>query len=167
MKGTTMTLALAVAAALVCLASAQNITECPDGFEDFGDGTAVGPCLYFVRSKATWSNHRSLCQALGADLAQVTGDLHQDVVDYINDQPADDLADEAFWIGGSDANKEGSWIWVMDDTAIPLGTPHWYPCNGQPNGGTTQNHLSLYSPDFYYHSLEQTKQIFAICQIFE
>lgn len=66
-----------------------DTTACPGDFEDFGDGTTVGPCLYFVRSKASWSDHRQICQALGGDLAKLTGELHQDVVDYINSQPGE------------------------------------------------------------------------------
>lgn len=74
---------------LFLIYSSTEIPACPNGWEDFGDGTTVGPCLYFVRSKATWYSTRSFCMALGADLAKVTGDLHQDVVAYINDQPGE------------------------------------------------------------------------------
>ncbi|XP_050714808.1 uncharacterized protein LOC126997636 isoform X4 [Eriocheir sinensis] len=77
---------------------------------------------------------------------------------------AGDLDTDAFWLGGSDAAKEGSWVW-LDGTEIPLGTPHWYPCNGQPNGGTQQNYLALYTPDYYFHSLEESRQIMGICRI--
>ncbi|XP_050714807.1 ladderlectin-like isoform X3 [Eriocheir sinensis] len=152
---------LAVATAAVCLASVQ--AACPTGFVEFtNDGSPV--CLIFVKSKATWSNMRDICDAMSASLAKLDGDLHMQVIQYINDQPAGDLDTDAFWLGGSDAAKEGSWVW-LDGTEIPLGTPHWYPCNGQPNGGTQQNYLALYTPDYYFHSLEESRQIMGICRI--
>ncbi|XP_063873726.1 CD209 antigen-like protein E [Scylla paramamosain] len=151
---------LAVAVAALCFASVQ--AACPNGFtsiDDVSEGTST--CIRLVQSKSTWQGAKAMCEMFGASLAKLTGDFHQAAIEEIRKFP--ELTDEAFWIGGSDEKSEGSWYW-LDDDPIPLGTPHWYPCNNQPNHGTDQNHLCLYTPDFFYHSLEQQRQIYSICQ---
>ncbi|XP_071541254.1 uncharacterized protein [Panulirus ornatus] len=157
--------AVTLVVALVALATASAQTNpCPMGYINFSLDASTPVCLRFATEfKGTWDTMRFVCQSEKADLAKLEGQLHNQVYRYIQQHP--DLQDEAFWIGGSDAQHEGYWVWVQDNTAMPMGTPHWYPCNGQPNGGTKMNYACLYTPDFYFHSCCNTYTIYAICQI--
>ncbi|KAK8400039.1 hypothetical protein O3P69_003022 [Scylla paramamosain] len=144
-----------------------SAATCPNGFVNFGDGNE-DVCIFFFRAKDTWHGMKSSCQLLGSDLATLTGNLHTKVIEYINDQPAEDLRDETFWIGGTDEVMDGTWRWTHDNSQIPLGTPHWYPCNRheEPDGGTSQNFLCLPNPKFYFHSCDGNAKYMGICQIF-
>lgn len=57
--------------------------QCPANFVNFGE-PSMPICLYFLQSKNTFFGTRQVCQALSADLAKLTGDLHEDVAQYIN-----------------------------------------------------------------------------------
>nr|QTC04135.1 C-type lectin 9 [Portunus trituberculatus]UPO70830.1 C-type lectin CTL-1 [Portunus trituberculatus] len=151
---------LAVTIAALYIASVQ--AECPTNFILVDDpSTGETTCIYFLMLKSSWDVANSTCGMFGAILAKLKGDFHQSVIEKIYENQ--ELINEAFWLGGSDEKKEGSWYW-LDGEEIPLGTPHWYPCNDQPNHGTDQNYLALYTPNFYFHSLEKEAEICAICQ---
>lgn len=57
-----------------------------------------------------------------------------------------------YWIGGSDENHEGLWLW-MDGTIMRTGVPLWYHCTSvaqQPNGGGSEN-CAVMRWDSFYH----------------
>nr|ADW08726.1 C-type lectin-1 [Penaeus vannamei] len=141
---------------------AAQVNPCPTGYVDFWLDSVTPVCLSFATyGKGTWTNLRQMCQAQGADLAKLDGNLHFQVIQYINQNP--DLMDEAFWIGGTDAAREGTWLWATDNTVMDMQSPPWYP--GQPNHGTAANYACLYAPDFFFHSCDNDRKIYAICQI--
>ncbi|KAG7175165.1 putative C-type lectin-like 31 [Homarus americanus] len=156
---------LALVAAAFGLVLIEEAGSCPVGWVDFSVDPMSPVCLKFVMyGKGTWYSLRGLCQAEGADLAELRGELHHQVYEYIMDHQ--DLQDEGFWIGGTDEGHEGSWTWVSDNSPMPMGVPHWYPCHpAQPDGGTSSNYACIYTPDFYFHSCKNDIKIYAICQI--
>ncbi|KAK8400042.1 hypothetical protein O3P69_003024 [Scylla paramamosain] len=156
---------LAVAAAALCLASIQAYDECPEGFIDFADVNMSPVCMSFVHENTSWHETRNHCKSMNGDLGQLTGNLHQKVTHFIKHRP--EFENKTFWIGGSDVTMEGRWVWVIDDTDIPRGTPHWFPCNGsEPDGGSFQNYLGLLPPGYYFHSLNGYGFRSGICQLF-
>lgn len=56
-----------------------------------------------------------------------------------------------------------SWVWAINNEAMDMLTPPWYP--GQPNHGTAANYACLYTPDFMFHSCDNDRKIYALCQI--
>nr|AFF59979.1 C-type lectin [Eriocheir sinensis] len=149
--------ALAVASVAVGLASGQT-RACQNGFVEVG-----GECLAFLASYGTWDNQLQSCTMVGGSLAKVTGDLHNAVYQHIIDS---ELTDKCFWIGGSDRLVEGQWKWENDQTDIPLGGPHWDPCEPEPEGGSSENYLAICPSMYYYKDYPGSSLHYAICQIF-
>ncbi|KAK7081366.1 hypothetical protein SK128_023498 [Halocaridina rubra] len=149
----------------VVTGAASQTVPCPNGYENFADEGLAPVCLKFATTKkATWGEWLTMCQQdNGGHLAIVKGDLHGKIYQHIqNDQ---DLWDEAFWVGASDAENEGQWVWT-DGTPVDMGPPHWDPCDPpQPDGGTAQNYMCLWTPNFYFSSCLNSVTIYAICQI--
>ncbi|XP_037782303.1 hepatic lectin-like [Penaeus monodon] len=57
-----------------------------------------------------------------------------------------------YWIGGSDENHEGLWLWT-DGTLMRTGVPLWYHCTSisqQPDGGSSEN-CAVMRWDSFYH----------------
>ncbi|KAG0714731.1 Perlucin-like protein [Chionoecetes opilio] len=154
---------LAVAAAVLGLCSAEY--PCPDGFVNLGSDPVEPKCLGFGGSSSgTWHSMLSICELLGGSLAKITGDMHNKVYQYILDRPT--MMDKCFWIGGNDEHMEAHWVWVSDDTELPLGGPHWDPCDREePNGGFDENYLAICPDRYYFKDYPGDKLFHAICQV--
>ncbi|XP_069943457.1 perlucin-like protein [Cherax quadricarinatus] len=143
------------------LTATSGQASCPAEYLSFSVDAVTQVCVkFYMYVKGTWASMRALCQAEGADLAELRGDLHDQVYSYIFSHS--DLRDEGFWMGGTDEGHEGYWVWISDNSAIPLDW-HWWP--GQPDGGTNANYACIYTPDFYFHSCDNDIKIYALCQI--
>src|SRR5688572_15789449 len=86
---------------------------------DCGAGGALGPngrCYVVVQTARSWTEARSVCNALGAgwDLAAVRSPA---VTTFL----AEIGAGEA-WIGASDEEEEGTWLWVNERVPFWSGT---------------------------------------------
>jgi hypothetical protein len=77
-----------------------------------------------------WTDARTRCQALLADLAVIADAPENMFVLTLVQPPATRL-----WLGLGDAVTEGSFIWV-DGTALPSMSPFWSA--GEPNDGDSQ-----------------------------
>jgi len=87
----------------------------------------------------TWTNARTAAQALGAgwDLASVTSAAENAfVVSLLPGAPA---SRSHFWIGGTDAAVEGTWVWVDGD---PFPYANWH--GGEPNNAGGNEHFLAY-----------------------
>uniref|UniRef100_A0A8C4F9Q3 C-type lectin domain-containing protein n=1 Tax=Dicentrarchus labrax TaxID=13489 RepID=A0A8C4F9Q3_DICLA len=67
----------------------ESYPKCEYGWEQHGR-----QCYYFSTNYFTWSNSRDECRQKGGDLVQI------------------DSREEQFWIGLTDSEKEGTWLWV-------------------------------------------------------
>ncbi|MCB9746279.1 MAG: VCBS repeat-containing protein [Alphaproteobacteria bacterium] len=81
-----------------------------------------GPVFLYCPTERTWSEAQTACQALGADLA---------VLDNLEDQAfIADMGIGNAWIGLSDRDTEGSWLWVdgsgLDNADWSEGEPNNY-----------------------------------------
>ncbi|XP_026182064.1 ladderlectin-like [Mastacembelus armatus] len=73
----------------------------------------------------TWADAQKNCQTLGGNLASVRDKHEYGVIQkVISDSKGTGLA----WIGGSDAQQEGSWFWINGDN---FKYTNWAP--GEPN----------------------------------
>ncbi|XP_059211320.1 ladderlectin-like [Centropristis striata] len=109
----------------------ERSTCCPDGWRMIN-----GRCFLYVKQLMNWAQAERNCQSMGANLASVHQALEQDeiqrmVTDITNGHPDT-------WIGGSDAEMEGVWLW-SDGT--PFRFSYW--CSGEPNNQGNEHCLEM------------------------
>ena len=77
-----------------------------------GDANAtVGTtCLVYVKAALAWTDARTACQAMTADLAIVTDKPTNDAIASMIGSAADPAS--TVFLGGTDAVTEGTWLWV-------------------------------------------------------
>ncbi|KAJ8366247.1 hypothetical protein AAFF_G00364980 [Aldrovandia affinis] len=73
---------------------------CPEGWEE-----SNSKCYYFSTEKKSWNDSRSDCLKQGADLVIIES---KDDQDFISKHTRDDF----YWIGLSDSETEGTFLWV-------------------------------------------------------
>ncbi|KAJ8337083.1 hypothetical protein SKAU_G00383030 [Synaphobranchus kaupii] len=103
---------------------------CPSGWSEH-----YGRCFMFVKEKRSWADSELIseaslpqmnCQKLGGNLASVhTEDDYSFLKDLVKKL---DATAPSFWIGMSDCQKEGTWMW-SDGTRVDFTL--WNP--GEPN----------------------------------
>ncbi|MCB9568050.1 MAG: hypothetical protein H6710_12715 [Myxococcales bacterium] len=71
-----------------------------------------------------WDTARSRCMKVGADLVVFNDDAEFDAIWGTLSKKSGE-----FWVGASDRDKEGSYVWV-DGSPLAVGDPHWAP--GEP-----------------------------------
>ncbi|XP_013879516.1 hepatic lectin, partial [Austrofundulus limnaeus] len=96
--------------------------QCGAGWEEHG-----GKRYKFLTSKASWQDSRSFCRDLGGDLVKIDSREEQEfLVRRLRDKMIS--IEDWFWIGLTDSETEGSWLWV---DRSPLDKSFWM--NGEPN----------------------------------
>ncbi|KAJ8350998.1 hypothetical protein AAFF_G00165930 [Aldrovandia affinis] len=73
---------------------------CPEGWKQRNS-----TCYYFSTELKSWNDSRSACLKQGADLVIIDSEEEQD---FIFKHTRDDF----HWIGLSDSETEGTWLWV-------------------------------------------------------
>lgn len=71
----------------------------------------------------TWEQARQKCQELGAYLLEINSNLELGALEHLVD------SQQKYWLGGTDAEKEGLWIWQQSRRPIVLSI--W--TRGEPN----------------------------------
>ncbi|XP_059210528.1 ladderlectin-like, partial [Centropristis striata] len=99
----------------------ERSTSCPGGWRKIN-----GRCFLYVPRALNWAQAERNCQSLGANLASVyraeeDHELQRMIRDVTHGHPRT-------WIGGSDAEMTGVWLW-SDGT--PFRFSYW--CSGEPN----------------------------------
>ncbi|XP_047454431.1 ladderlectin-like isoform X2 [Mugil cephalus] len=98
----------------------KRSTHCP-GWSEYN-----GRCFIFIPTHMTWARAERNCQSLGGNLTSV-----RDVFEYHAIQKVIWSSTHAYpptWIGGSDAQEDGLWLW-SDGT--PFHYSNW--CDGEPD----------------------------------
>ncbi|XP_034531963.1 ladderlectin-like [Notolabrus celidotus] len=100
---------------------AQRSSQCPRGWSHNN-----GRCFRYISTPQTWAWAEKSCQALGGNLASVHSHaeyvfIQRMIVRATNGYPAS-------WIGGSDGQQEGVWLW-SDGSLFTYA--NW--CQGEPN----------------------------------
>uniref|UniRef100_A0A8C9XM78 Galactose-specific lectin nattectin-like n=1 Tax=Sander lucioperca TaxID=283035 RepID=A0A8C9XM78_SANLU len=95
-------------ALLLCLSSglltAYGEACCPPGWTQFGSR-----CFAFYIQTKTWIDAELFCQTAGGNLASIHSDAEHAFIKAFIQQVAG--TQKTSWIGGSDAVKEGTWLW--------------------------------------------------------
>nr|ADV17348.1 antiviral-like c type lectin [Penaeus indicus] len=103
--------------------------------------TAIADRCLFVdhQTDGSWYDMREYCNLINGDFLKLDdANLLTDIVEYITYQVG---VNRDYWIGGSDENHEGLWLWT-DGTLMRTGVPLWYHCTSisqQPDGGSSEN----------------------------
>ncbi len=102
--------------------------------------TPSGSCYTLVRStslKMNWVNAAAYCGSMGltSHLAQVISQTENDLVVHLGDSGGLGLV----WLGGTDGQVEGTWVWVNDGKTFPPSSTPFYGFSswnaGEPNNG--------------------------------
>ncbi|XP_074479970.1 ladderlectin-like isoform X2 [Sebastes fasciatus] len=106
-------------------------SSCSSGWTGFR-----GRCFLYVPTPMTWANAERHCQYHGGNLASVQSFNEQHLIQSVilsvtHDYP---LA----WLGGSDAQQEGTWFW---SDGKPFRFNYWN--RGQPDNLKNQDYLLM------------------------
>ncbi|MCA9070527.1 MAG: C-type lectin domain-containing protein, partial [Planctomycetaceae bacterium] len=98
------------------------------------DAVLISGSYYrFYPEHLSWEQARSRCKDLGGQLAVVTSPT-------INDKLTQMVLDAGWkeiWLGGTDKQREGHWVWE-DGTALDDGFTKWF--KNQPNNKQGEEH---------------------------
>ncbi|KAL7382488.1 hypothetical protein ABVT39_023298 [Epinephelus coioides] len=91
-----------------------------------------GRCYKYISTRFTWADAELHCVSEGANLVSIHS---QDEENFVRSLVSNfDPVQGSTWIGLSDTQREGRWMW-SDGTAVDF--TFWY--SGMPNGGDSQN----------------------------
>ncbi|XP_026154600.1 ladderlectin-like [Mastacembelus armatus] len=93
---------------------------CPSGWTEY-----CGRCFVYAPKASTWGDAQKNCQSMDANLASVR---NAEEYEAIKTMIAKSKGTGSAWIGGSDAQQEGSWFWINGDN---FKYTNWAP--GQPD----------------------------------
>ncbi|PWA28181.1 hypothetical protein CCH79_00021047, partial [Gambusia affinis] len=84
-----------------------------------------GSLYYFSTTKSSWTDSRRSCIDRGSDLVKIDSREEQMFLEIrVRDLMEDDL--EKFWIGLTDSEEEGRWLWV-DGSPLDKSLMFWMP----------------------------------------
>uniref|UniRef100_A0A8C4E909 C-type lectin domain-containing protein n=1 Tax=Dicentrarchus labrax TaxID=13489 RepID=A0A8C4E909_DICLA len=90
-------------------------------------------CYYFSIDPLTWSESRYECRQKGGDLVQIDSREEQPKL-----REKMNFNEDKFWIGLTDSEKEGTWLWV-DGSPLNESLTFW--------SSTEPNNWTGYDPD--------------------
>ena len=88
----------------------------------------------------TWESAKLFCEKKGGHLVTISDEKENEFVNGMRCRNLSTDYQQSIWLGGSDTANEGTWSWI---TGEPFTYSNWEP--NEPNGGTTQNYLQMYS----------------------
>ncbi|XP_044198420.1 ladderlectin-like, partial [Thunnus albacares] len=90
----------------------------------------------FVPRTLTWTQAERNCKSMGANLASIHGIWEHNLIKGMISDRAQSSPET--WIGGSDSQGEGVWLW-SDGTTFDFS----YWCRGEPNGRGNQDCIQM------------------------
>ncbi|XP_051247071.1 C-type lectin domain family 4 member E-like [Dicentrarchus labrax] len=102
-------------------------SKCEHGWEQYGR-----QCYYFSIDLLTWSKSRDECRQKGGDLVQIDSREEQTFLE-LKLREKNNFEWVVFWIGLTDSEKEGTWLWV-DGSSLNESLTFWFP--GEPDNWT-------------------------------
>ncbi|XP_049424635.1 ladderlectin-like [Epinephelus fuscoguttatus] len=109
----------------------ERSASCPGGWNLIN-----GRCFLFVPRTMTWARAELNCQSMGANLVSVhLAEEYHGITKMIEDKTH---GHPQTWLGGSDAEEEGVWLW-NDGTRFSFS----YWCRGEPNNDGWQHCIQM------------------------
>ncbi|KAJ8362106.1 hypothetical protein AAFF_G00396630 [Aldrovandia affinis] len=96
---------------------------CPEGWEQRNS-----KCYYFSTERKSWNDSRSDCLKQGADLVIIETEEEKDFI-------TKHTGGYGYWIGLSDSETEGTWLWV-DGTPLQKDKAFWVTGEPDDHGGS-------------------------------
>ncbi|XP_051247511.1 C-type lectin domain family 4 member E-like isoform X8 [Dicentrarchus labrax] len=110
----------------------DSCTKCEYGWEQHGR-----QCYYFSTNYLTWSESRDECRQKGGDLVQIDSREEQTFLE-LKLREKMKFSEDKFWIGLTDSEKEGTWLWV-DRSPLNKRLTFW--------SGKEPDNRAMYNPD--------------------
>ncbi|XP_062266134.1 CD209 antigen-like protein B isoform X1 [Platichthys flesus] len=108
----------------------ETCPRCEDGWEPHG-----GKCYFFSSVTLNWTQSRRQCKSMRGDLVVINSREEQRfLVSKVSEQMETD--EVKFWIGLTDSEREGEWLWV-DNTRLNESLTFWR--EGEPNNVKGEN----------------------------
>ena len=99
----------------------------------------------------SWKEAKAYCENLGGHLATITSADEQTFIKT--------FSTGRYWLGGTDEEKEGTWKWITGET---WSYTNW--ASGEPNGGTSENYLAIWSTKWNDLKNQSSEQSGFICE---
>ncbi|KAJ8366728.1 hypothetical protein AAFF_G00344930 [Aldrovandia affinis] len=122
---------------------------CPEGWE-----LSNSKCYYFSTEFKNWNDSRSDCLKQGADLVIIESKEEQD---FISKHRRDDF----YWIGLSDSETEGTFLWV-DGTPLQEDKAFWG--RGQPDDNGPQDCAATLPAQSEWFDVRCSSNLMSVCQ---
>lgn len=106
----------------------------------------------------TWESAKLFCEKKGGHLVTISDEKENEFVNGMRCRNLSTDYQQSIWLGGSDTANEGTWSWI---TGEAFTYSNWEP--NEPNGGTTQNYLQMYSSGNWDDVQNETGR-FAVCE---
>ncbi|XP_032438024.1 galactose-specific lectin nattectin-like [Xiphophorus hellerii] len=103
----------------------NSSSPCSSGWSEFN-----GRCFRFFPVPMSWASAQRNCVSLQASLASIHNIDEYHEIQRLIKASTNELV--RTWIGGSDAQEEGTWLW---SDGSPFHYTNW--CAGEPNNGAT------------------------------
>ncbi|XP_041867593.1 C-type lectin domain family 7 member A-like [Melanotaenia boesemani] len=92
--------------------------KCEAGWEPHGE-----KCYYFNTTKSSWNDSRDGCKLKGGDLVKIDSREEQKFLEARLREKMEE-AEDKFWIGLTDSEEEGRWLWV-DGSSLDTCLSFW------------------------------------------
>lgn len=106
----------------------------------------------------TWESAKLFCEKKGGHLVTISDEKENEFVNGMRCRNLSTDYQQSIWLGGSDTANEGTWSWI---TGEAFTYSNWEP--NEPNGGTTQNYLQMYSSGNWDDVQNETGR-FVVCE---
>lgn len=119
-----------------------------------------GSYYYFGNDLKNWNDAAKECETLGSYLAEVDSSSEMEFLQTLSKSPLNKYSQNLIWLGGSDINYEGSWVWRRGNRKMEY--TNWNL--NEPNGYTRENCLQAHGPEGHWNDLFCGVQIPYVCE---
>ncbi|XP_021365171.1 C-type lectin lectoxin-Phi1-like isoform X1 [Mizuhopecten yessoensis] len=137
----------------------EAIAKCRDGWIQYEQS-----CYLFVTSSETWVEHMQHCIDVDGHLATVNNAAENSFLEAEVQRRR-----VSFWIGGTDIDKNNTWVWIEDNTPLPMppcGRSNNFCAWGEDEPNNLHRHQHCLELNIYVHwnDNECTLSRGAICE---
>lgn len=120
----------------------------------------AGSYYYFGNGIVRWSEAAGMCESLGAYLAEIDSREESDFLITLAESPLNTNNIHVIWLGGSDIDTEGNWVWAHSKRKITY--TNW--AKGEPNGKRHENCLHTYKGNGVWNDIDCGYRCGFICE---